>query len=285
MSRRDERWALDNFTRRYRVPTTGAAADVERHVIGAVWGVNGYTTRDQADLLGDQLSLTPQSKLLDIGAGRGWPGLYLAERHGCRVVLSDLPHEGLAIAMETARQRHLATRACAVVASTRRLPLRPSVFDAVVHTDVLCCLSAKLSALRGSRQVLKPGGRTAFFTIYVPSGLSGQSRRRALAAAPRYGWSRVSNVQLMQSAGFVDIDETDCTDRYLQTLRGWHDHSGDREDELVALWGADLFKERQEARRAAIEAVQDGLQRRVLISAAKRPKRSTQLMGSGAGPR
>jgi hypothetical protein len=192
--------------------------------------------------------------------------------------------EGLAIALETARQRHLATCASAIVASARQLPLRHSTFDAVVHTDVLCCLSGKLSALRGSRQVLKSGGRTAFFTIYVPGGLSGQARRRALAAAPHYGWSRVSNVQLMRSAGFAEIDETDCTDRYLKTLRGWYDHSSDREDELVSLWGADLFKERQEARSAAIEAVQDGLQRRVLISAAKCQKRSTRSMKSGADP-
>ena len=278
----DERWALDNFSQRYRVPTTGAAAEVERRVIGAVWGVNGYTTRHEADLLGDQLSLTSRSKLLDIGAGRGWPGLYLAERHGCRVVLSDLPYEGLAIALETSRQRDLANRASAVVASARSLPLRPSSFDAVVHSDVLCCLSGKLAALRGSRQVLKPGGRTAFFTIYVPRGLSGQSRRRALAAAPHYGRSRVSNVQLMRSAGFADINETDCTDRYLDTLRGWYHHSSDREDELVALWGADLFKQRQEARLAAIEAVQDGLQRRALITAAKRRPAARKLQIKGA---
>ena len=34
-------------------------------------------------------------RLLDLGAGRGWPGLYLAVRTGCQVVLSDVPLEGL----------------------------------------------------------------------------------------------------------------------------------------------------------------------------------------------
>src|SRR5258708_4028976 len=110
MTHRDEQWARDNFAQKYRVSTSGPASDVEQQVIGAVWGVNGYTTRAQADVLGDRLALSPASRLLDLGAGRGWPGLYLARRHGCSVVLADLPHEGLAIAMASARERGIDAR-------------------------------------------------------------------------------------------------------------------------------------------------------------------------------
>jgi ubiquinone/menaquinone biosynthesis C-methylase UbiE len=138
MTQRDEQWARDNFSQRYRTATCGAASEVEQLVIGAVWGVNGYTTRDQADALGDRLALSPASRLLDLGSGRGWPGLYLAGRHSCNVVLADLPHEGLAIAMTSARERGLEPHAAAVMASARDLPLRAASFDAVVHTDVLC---------------------------------------------------------------------------------------------------------------------------------------------------
>jgi hypothetical protein len=49
-----------------------------------------------------------------------------------------LPHEGLAIAMTSARQRGIDTLATAVTASARDLPFRAASFDAVVHTDVLC---------------------------------------------------------------------------------------------------------------------------------------------------
>ena len=31
---------------------------------------------------------SPLTRLLDVGSGRGWPGLYLAGRTGCRVVLT-----------------------------------------------------------------------------------------------------------------------------------------------------------------------------------------------------
>jgi len=116
---------------------------------------------------------------------------------------------------------------------------------------------------------LKPGGRTAFFTIYVPNDVSRTARRRALGAAPNYGWSRTSHTQLMQSAGFVDIDEIDYTEQYLKTLHGWLDHSAERSAELVELWGNELFAQRQADRRSAIEAVEAGWQRRVLISATR----------------
>jgi 2-polyprenyl-3-methyl-5-hydroxy-6-metoxy-1,4-benzoquinol methylase len=138
MTHRDEQWAHDNFAQKYRVATGGPAGEVEQQVIGAVWGANGYTTRDQADLLGDRLELSPASRLLDVGAGRGWPGLYLASRHGCRVALTDLPYEGLAIAMTSARERGIVKLATAATASARDLPFRAASFDAVVHTDVLC---------------------------------------------------------------------------------------------------------------------------------------------------
>ena len=123
--------------------------------------------------------------------------------------------------------------------------------------------------LRATKRSLKPGGRTAFFTIYVPNDVPRAARRRALGAAPKYGWSRTSHTHLMRSAGFVDIDETDYTAQYDETLRGWIDHSDERSAELVALWGRQLFTERQADRRSSIEAVEAGWQRRSLISATR----------------
>lgn len=121
--------------------------------------------------------------------------------------------------------------------------------------------------LRATRRALRPGRRTAFFTIYAPGGLPRLERRRALAAAPKYGWSRVEHTQLLRSAGFVDIDELDRTADYLDTLRAWHDRSAEHADELIALTSRDVFEDRQSERRAALAAVEAGIQRRVLIVA------------------
>jgi cyclopropane fatty-acyl-phospholipid synthase-like methyltransferase len=92
----------------------------------------------QADTLAHELGLSAGDRLLDLGTGRGWPGLYLAARTGCQVVLTDLPLEGLRVAANRAAAEGLAARIGVVAAAASGLPFRASSFDAVIHTEVLC---------------------------------------------------------------------------------------------------------------------------------------------------
>ena len=135
---RCERETAAHFAERYRAAPDEVSRRIERAVIGGDWGANGYTTIAQADLLGRELALQPGARLLDLGAGRGWPGLYLAKATGCQAVLADVPVEGLLAAADRAQRENLAARAAAVAGSARGLPFAPATFDAIVHTDVLC---------------------------------------------------------------------------------------------------------------------------------------------------
>ena len=128
---------VSRFQDRYSLPVTDAALAVEREVIGANVGANGYTTVAQADALVRNLGLQPGTHLLDIGAGRGWPGLYLAWHAACDVVLTDIPAPGLAAAAARAREQGLADRSSAVRAAAEHLPFQPGTFNAIVHTDTL----------------------------------------------------------------------------------------------------------------------------------------------------
>lgn len=134
----DERTARTDFAERYAIPTGDANARIEQKVIGAMWGANGYTTVDQADELGRRLELGTGSHLLDVGTGRGWPGLYLARQSLCSVVGTDMPVEGLAIAARRARAEAIDARSWLVAAAGAAQPFRPASFDAIVATDVLC---------------------------------------------------------------------------------------------------------------------------------------------------
>ena len=138
MTSAEEQETIERFGEQYRAEGTDLSRRIEQAVIGSDWGANGYTTVAQADLLGRLLRLGPGTRLLDLGAGRGWPGLYLASRTRCEVVLSDLPIDGLRAARTRAGHEGLSGHASVVVASARRPPFRPATFDAVVHTDVFC---------------------------------------------------------------------------------------------------------------------------------------------------
>jgi 2-polyprenyl-3-methyl-5-hydroxy-6-metoxy-1,4-benzoquinol methylase len=135
---RDELQARALFDQRYGAALPPVARQIEQRVIGGDWGANGYTTMDQADTLAHELHLSAGDRLLDLGTGRGWPGLYLATRTGCQVVLTDLPLEGLRVAANRATREGLAARTAVVAAAASALPFQAGSFDAVIHTDVLC---------------------------------------------------------------------------------------------------------------------------------------------------
>ena len=128
----------ESFIAEYRTARHQILSQAERRVLGSDFGSSGFTTRREADALLAALDLGHDDRLLDIGSGRGWPGLYLAARSGCRLVSADLPIAGLARSRSRAQQEGVADASSQVVGDGRLLLFRPESFDAIVHADVLC---------------------------------------------------------------------------------------------------------------------------------------------------
>lgn len=122
-----------SFTEKYTRFRDGRYRALAATVLGSD-RANGYTTPEQADAVADTLALGPKDRLLDLGGGRGWPGMRIAERSGCRLVTTELPWEALRAARDVAPR----VNGWVVAADGRRLPFRDAVFDAIVHADVLC---------------------------------------------------------------------------------------------------------------------------------------------------
>jgi len=132
--------------------------------------------------------------------------------------------------------------------------------------------------LRACRQLLRPGGRTAFYTIHPAPGLDPPRRRRAARDGPVAVATSRPHLELLDAAGFVDIGETDCTAEFEATARAWIEQSDAHRDDLVALLGVRTFEERQAERRAQLRAIEDGVLCRSLFVAAHRPDK-----GANAG--
>ncbi len=128
----------DRHARGYARSEADVVQAMARSVLDSDYHANGYTTRAQADRLGEVLDLEPDHLLLDVGSGAGWPGLYLADRHGCRVVTVDPVTAGVSTAHRRIVADAMSERAWAVVGAAQNLPLRPGSVDAAVHTDVMC---------------------------------------------------------------------------------------------------------------------------------------------------
>src|SRR3972149_6767129 len=125
------------FAEGYAKSEATALELLQREVFGGEAWVRGYTTIEQAELLGQRLELGPGVRLLDVGSGQGWPSLYLARTSGCSVVLTDEPIEGLWASVLPPGAPDVEPPPSFVWASGTPLPFRSGSFDAVVHTDVL----------------------------------------------------------------------------------------------------------------------------------------------------
>jgi cyclopropane fatty-acyl-phospholipid synthase-like methyltransferase len=266
---RAESATLERFSDRYRRCCEPVVVEIEQRALGADYGSTGYTTLAQADELARHVDLRPGDRLADIGAGYGWPGLYLARTTGCSVVGTDLPLEGLRHARDRAAVEGLDRSVAYAVATGRRQPLRPGTFDAVVHTDVLCCLGPKLAVLRACHQLLRRGGRMAYTTIHVTAGLDPAEHRRAVRAGPPHVTSRRPYLELTEQAGFIEVDEIDVTDAYAATQRAWLEANDAHADEMRRLISDREFALAQADRRRACDAIERGWLQRSLIVATR----------------
>jgi cyclopropane fatty-acyl-phospholipid synthase-like methyltransferase len=128
----------ERFSDRYAASAAAALIEAELEVLGTDYQANGYTTRSEADEIGDRLDLQPGSRLLDLGSGCGFPGLYLARRHGCTVTTLDPVASGASASARRSDRDGMRDRHLAVIGSGSDLPFRRHAFDAIVHVDVMC---------------------------------------------------------------------------------------------------------------------------------------------------
>lgn len=241
---------------------------VERGVCGCDYGATSWTTVDEARRIIPLLGLRPGQRLLDIGAGSGWPGLYLAGQTGCDIVLVDLPLEGLVIAAGRAATDRLDGACHVAVSDAASLPFRDGSFNAISHSDVLCCLKKKRAVLENCRLAIRDDGRMAFTVIRVAPGLSRGDRERAVEFGPPFMESETDYPTLLGQAGWSLLEHEDVTQDFAASMRRQIRRDEEHENALKKLLGAAEFAERLARWRSKLTVIEQGLQRRDLFVAA-----------------
>jgi hypothetical protein len=94
-------------------------------------------------------------------------------------------------------------------------------------------------------------------------------RRRAHRDGPVAVASHLTNRALLERAGFVGIEETDCTAEFATVARAWIEECDRHGAALAELLGRAEVEQRQTERRIQLRAVEDGLLRRSLLVATR----------------
>ncbi|MFQ5937695.1 MAG: class I SAM-dependent methyltransferase, partial [Acidiferrobacterales bacterium] len=198
----DEQALAARFAEQYQLYQSPVMRELERAVLGCDYGGTSWTTRAEAEQVGRLLGLRAGRRLLEVGAGSGWPGLFLARATGCDVTLVDVPFEAIRLAAKRAVSERLDGTCSMAVADGAALPFSSNAFDAISHSDVLCCLEAKRSVLRACRQVVRAGGRMVFTVIYVAPSLAPADHKRVADAGPPFVESEVEYPALLRQTGW-----------------------------------------------------------------------------------
>jgi ubiquinone/menaquinone biosynthesis C-methylase UbiE len=263
----EESATLARFAREYERSQTGVMLDIERGVCGCNYGSTSWATLAEVEQAGEFLELGPGKRLLDLGAGSGWPGLYLALKSGCDVTLADIPLEGLRIAARRATADEPHGAAWIVASDGARLPFKDRAFDAIEHSDVLCCLEAKTTVLSECRRVVGFTGKMIFSVISIAPALSGADNRRAAAAGPPFKAVTTDYPGMIERAGWKLLRHDDRTAPYLGAIQRRIGEEEANEEALVDIVGRTEFADMIARRRRTVAAINDGLLLREVFAA------------------
>jgi cyclopropane fatty-acyl-phospholipid synthase-like methyltransferase len=260
------RGAACDFERDYEVAQAPLMREIERLVRGSDFGATSWTTRAQAEQTMARLGLAPGMRLLEIGAGAGWPALFLAGQSGCHVVLTDLPLSGLRIARSRAVSDGIAQRVGIAAADGAVLPFADHAFDRIHHADVLCCMDRKFEMLRECRRVARPAAWMEFSVIWLARRPTDQEEIDLLQqSGPPYPDAGGDYGAMLTHAGWRVLERIEVTGEFVRCMDMTVAEMRARRDGLAGLLGAKDYRDRIQRRESTLAAVSRGLLKREIF--------------------
>ncbi len=268
MGRAPEEIAVtERFERQYERGRSKILRDIERDICGCDYGGTSWTTRQEAEQVAARLNLSSETALLDVGAGSGWPALYMAEISGCNATLVDVPLNGIRTAVDRAASDGLAYTCRAVVGDGCALPFANALFHAVSHSDVLCCLEQKEAMLRECRRVMQDTGAMVFTVIEVAPGLTPDQIAVAIELGPPYIESEQAYSEILAATNWRVAESVDLTLDYARSTQDFVDAWKKNEAQVKPVVGAEEFDDFVFRKGRSIPYIEKGVIQRRLYAA------------------
>jgi SAM-dependent methyltransferase len=244
------------FTAEFGQPESRVQAEVWAAVLGDEYPAEvapfSYTSRSELRRIAGEVRAGAGELLVDVGSGRGGPGLWVAATTGADYCAVDIAPSGLEQVRGRAGRLGLTGRVRALVGRFEDLPLADGEASAVMSIDALLFTPDKRAAAHELARVLRRGGRLVLTTW--------DYSRQPVGRPPQVADHR----PVLEADGFrvLAYEETpDWERRHRETDRLLME----RADELAAETGEDVDLLREGL--AEIAAIVDAMLRRVLIVA------------------
>jgi SAM-dependent methyltransferase len=235
--------SVDLYDNTYGNFEAGVLARVRARTYGTDIGQSGWVTADEFATFADWLGLTAGQRALDVACGSGGPALHLARLTGCRIDGVDINAGGIAAATRQAEALGWADRATfTIVDANDDLPFADATFDAIISTDAMCHLTARLVVLREWQRVLRPGGRALFTDPVVISGpVTSEELATRSAIGPFLFVPPGTNERLIEDAGMRLVRRENLSAGAAAIAKRWHDARAEERTGLIDLEGRDRF--------------------------------------------
>lgn len=156
------------FDAGFATPASAVTQRVWREVYGSEYpdGVEPYSHVSRSELARFcvDVDVDGKDRLVDIGCGRGGPGLWVAAHTGASLIGVDIAASALKASEQRASALGLAHRSKYLLGSFDALPLESGSADAVMSVDALPFAPDKRAAIVEVARVLRQGGRLVFTT-------------------------------------------------------------------------------------------------------------------------
>lgn len=253
----DTSWT-EVFTSVFEAPASAVQARIWAETYGEDYPAEldpySFTTWSELRRIADALRLARGDLLIDIGCGRGGPGLWVASVTGASLLGVDISPTALEAARGRAVALGLGNSATYAEGSFDAIPADSASARGVLSIDALLFAPDKQAAISDIARVLEPGGRLVTTTW--------DYHTQPVNRPPQVEDHR----PLLIEAGFR-VDSYDETPQWLENHRTLDSLMLDSVDELAEESGEDPAEVR--AGIQEMSATVDAMLRRVLIVAEK----------------